>query len=83
MDNIKFYIVIIILISILLSLFLLYKRRKKNKIKNIIKKETNIQQDKIKSDLKQLREKLSKSNDPITKNEIINKINLIINNFKK
>ena len=83
MLTIKFYITIIILVTILTSLFLLYKRRKKNIIKNIIKKETTIQKDKIKNDLKSLREKLSKSNDPIIKNEIINKINLIINNFKK
>jgi hypothetical protein len=69
--------------TILTSLFFYYKRRKKNKIKNIFKKENTIQQDKIKNDLKSLREKLSKSNDPNTKNEIINKINLIINNFEK
>ena len=83
MFNIKFHITIIILMTILTSLFFYYKRRKKNKIKNILKKENTIQQDKIKNDLKLLREKLSKSNDPITKNEILNKINLIINNFEK
>jgi hypothetical protein len=83
MFNIKFHITIIILMTILTSLFFYYKRRKKNKIKNIFKKENTIQQDKIKNDLKSLREKLSKSNDPNTKNEIINKINLIINNFEK
>ena len=83
MFNIKFHITIIILMTILTSLFFYYKRRKKNKIKNILKKENTIQQDKIKNDLKSLREKLSKSNDPNTKNEIINKINLIINNLEK
>lgn len=83
MLTIKFYLTIIILITILTSLFIYYKKRKKNKLKNILKKENTIQQDKIKNDLKSLREKLSKSNDPITKNEILNKINLIINNFEK
>lgn len=83
MFNIKFYITLVILLIILTSLFFYYKRRKKNKLKNIIKKENTIQQDKIRNDLRSLREKLSKSNDPITKNEIINKINLIINNFEK
>lgn len=83
MFNIKFYITLLILLIILTSLFFYYKRRKKNKLKNILKKETTIKQDIIKNDLKSLREKLSKSNDPNTKNEIINKINLIINNFEK
>ena len=77
MLNIKFYVVLVLLLSVLITLFLIY--RKNNKVK----KESVVKENKIKNDLKSLREKLSKSNDPNTKNEIINKINIIIDNFKK
>ena len=77
MLNIKFYVVLVLLLSVLITLFLIYKKNNK------VKKESVVKENKIKNDLKSLREKLSKSNDPNTKNEIINKINLIIDNFKK
>lgn len=77
MLNIKFYVVLVLLLSVLITLFLIYKKNNK------VKKESVVKENKIKNDLKSLREKLSKSNDPNTKNEIINKINIIIDNFKK
>ena len=79
MGNIKFYVGVTILILILIGLFFYYFNKNK---KNIRKKEIILYEDKIKSDLKQLREKLSKSNDPTDKNEILKKINNIINNFE-
>ncbi len=82
MFSTKFYVIVSLLMLVMLMIYFIYNSKKKKKNK-ITKKDLLTQNEKVKTDLKSLREKLSKTNDPITKNEILNKINLIIGNFKK